>query len=787
MQSVRTPWVTPVVAGSFCALLLILLPACSGITHNPPSSATPPQTFQLTVKKTGTGTGTVTSAPSGVNCGSSCTGTFNASTQVTLTASPSAGSQFNGWSGACSGTKTCVVTVSSDTSVTANFAIATVPTATLTVALAGTGSGTVTSSPTGINCGTGCSSSFNVGTQVTLTATPAAGSTFAGWSGGCSGTAASCVVTLNGATSVTATFNTIPQYALTVTTSGQGTVTSTPTGITCPSTCSANFTSGTPVTLLATAAAGYNFAGWGGACSGTASTCNVTMSGNQSVSATFTVASGLNSLNHIIFLAQENRSFDHYFGELRKYWADNGYPDQSFDGLPQFNPTPGPSPTNPTCDNNNPGGPPFGNCTVDNNSPIITSFHLITQCIENPSPFWDESHYNLDWANPLIDPSTPPGPPMNGFVSVTAHDSKDIIQGPPPGGPYYDTLGQRVMGYYDGGNPNDPSDPGDLNYYYFMASNFATSDRFFNPVMSRTEPNRHYLIGATSQGEVYPVGSTPQSTELTVPPIFEALQSAGITWKIYVNPAGTTCSGPPYQASCLIQYSYVKDFEWGKTVIPTQYPGNIGTIGSPGTCGASPCDFENDLANGTLPQVVQIEPASQAGLDEHGSDDDRYPINIQSGAAYVASIINSVMQSSSWADSAFILTYDEYGGLFDHVPPQPATPPDSLTTPIDLQPGDVCYGDTTDPICNFGWTGYRVPLIVVSPFARKNYVSHTVMDETAILKLIEKRFGVSSLTARDAAQPDMTEFFDFSNPPWMTPPNPPAQNRAGACYLNQLP
>jgi phospholipase C len=76
---------------------------------------------------------------------------------------------------------------------------------------------------------------------------------------------------------------------------------------------------------------------------------------------------------------------------------------------------------------------------------------------------------------------------------------------------------------------------------------------------------------------------------------------------------------------------------------------------------------------------------------------------------------------------------------------------------------------------------------VISPYTKKNYVSHTVADSTAILKLIETRFNVPALTKRDAAQMDMTEFFDFTNPPWMTPPDPPAQVTNGACYVNKLP
>jgi phospholipase C len=111
--------------------------------------------------------------------------------------------------------------------------------------------------------------------------------------------------------------------------------------------------------------------------------------------------------------------------------------------------------------------------------------------------------------------------------------------------------------------------------------------------------------------------------------------------------------------------------------------------------------------------------------------------------------------------------------------------PDGIP-PSDLQPGDVCTS-ASGPTCDFVYTGYRVPLIVISPFTKKNYVSHTTADLTAILKLIETRFNVPALTKRDAAQMDMSEFFDFVNPPWATPPSPPAQNVSGPCYLDHLP
>ena len=388
----------------------------------------------------------------------------------------------------------------------------------------------------------------------------------------------------------------------------------------------------------------------------------------------------------------------------------------------------------------------------------MKSFKLLTQCTENTSPSWNESH--VDWD--LNDPIGKTKALLNGFVYTAAHDARAIG--------YFDTNGVRAMGYYKAH---------DLNYYYFMASNFGTSDRWFSPVMSRTHPNREYLVAATSQGTVYPLGTNANdSNPLTATTIFQLLQSAGITWKIYVNPINSGCSGPPYAPACLLQSSYIKSFQWGQG-IPANFPASIGTIGVPNS------DFDNDVKNGTLPQVAQIEPASNAGLDEHPTNSDLAPSQTQRGAAYVASIVNELMASSSWKDSAFILTYDEAGGIYDHVSPVAAVSPDGIK-PVDLQPGDICTVNT-GPICDFTYTGYRVPLIVISPFAKKNYVSHTAADFTAILKLIETRFNLASLTARDAAQMDMTEFFDFTSPPWLIPPKPPVQKTGDACYLNTLP
>ena len=241
--------------------------------------------YPLNVLKTGTGSGTVTSSPAGINCGSDCTETYYAGTVVTLTAAADAGSAFAGWSGACTGSGNCVVTVDAAKSVTAAF---TLNPNTLTVTKDGNGSGTLTSSPAGINCGLTCAASYDSNTVVALTATPSTGSAFTGWSGACTGTGA-CNVTMDAAKSVTATF-TLNTFTLSVSKSGNGSgiVTSSPTGINCGATCSADYNFNTTVTLTPAPSAGSAFSGWGGACSGTGA-CIVTIDAAKSVSASFTL------------------------------------------------------------------------------------------------------------------------------------------------------------------------------------------------------------------------------------------------------------------------------------------------------------------------------------------------------------------------------------------------------------------------------------------------------------------------------------------------------------------
>ncbi|HVY77798.1 MAG TPA: substrate-binding domain-containing protein, partial [Solirubrobacterales bacterium] len=249
---------------------------------------TPVSKFGLKVSKTGSGAGTVSSSPVGINCGSTCEAEFDSGKDVTLTALADAGSEFSGWSGAgCTGTGTCKVTMSAAKEVTATFGL---EQRALKVSKSGSGSGTVTSSPSGIDCGVTCETDFDYGTAVTLSAAASPGSNFVGWSGaGCSGTG-SCVVTLTDAASVDAQFATIGQSTLSITKSGigSGPVTSSPAGIDCRGVCQASFATGATVTLQASLNPGTKAVTWTG-CDAIvgANECEVVLGANRVVNADF--------------------------------------------------------------------------------------------------------------------------------------------------------------------------------------------------------------------------------------------------------------------------------------------------------------------------------------------------------------------------------------------------------------------------------------------------------------------------------------------------------------------
>ena len=274
-------------------------------------------TYALQVTKTGAGAaqGTVTSNVPGIQCGPVCEAPFASGATVTLSASAAAGTVFGGWGGACTGTApTCTLAMSQVRTVTAAFN-PTQQTLTLTVDRGATSAaGSVSSSPAaaGLPCSTPttagtpsrtCTANFPFESAVTLMAAPAGGSVFTGWGGECAGTATTCTVTMTAARSVTASFAPEPsRYRLTVELSraapdATGEVESSPDGIDCTvpakaadddNSCSATYRRGTKVKLKASAGRDSTFLGWGGACTGTASTCTVSMSAARTVTASFT-------------------------------------------------------------------------------------------------------------------------------------------------------------------------------------------------------------------------------------------------------------------------------------------------------------------------------------------------------------------------------------------------------------------------------------------------------------------------------------------------------------------
>jgi hypothetical protein len=270
-NSVFTGWGGGCSGTANCALTLTR-PANVSANFDPkPPPPTP--TVTLTVIASGSGRGVVASDPAGINCGKTCRADFAQGSRITLSATADEGFVFTSWSGSCTGTAPCTITLDRATSVTADFA----PSATLTIRR--DGNGTVHSDPAGIDCGATCEVAFAQGTDVTLTAQGGRDSFFAGWNRPCSGTE-SCRLTLKQNTTVSAVFTQYPTLNLTVTgDKGAGLVTSAPSGISCSASCTAAFPPGTAVTLTVSATSDPIGVVWGGACSGGSLTCVVKLAG----------------------------------------------------------------------------------------------------------------------------------------------------------------------------------------------------------------------------------------------------------------------------------------------------------------------------------------------------------------------------------------------------------------------------------------------------------------------------------------------------------------------------
>ena len=364
----------------------------------------------------------------------------------------------------------------------------------------------------------------------------------------------------------------------------------------------------------------------------------------------------------------------------------------------------------------------------------VQSFKLNDQCVEDFSPDWLESHgaYNRD------DPASSNWL-GNGFVHITAGFSQ-FANSQNDHHHYFDVRGERNMGYYD---------ESILPFYYFLASQFATSDRFFSPIPSNSPPNRFAELAATTAGYAH------QPPQLDVKTIFQLLDNAGVSWKVYYSDVSS--SGTPLTT--------LTNFVWGAQHADVKHLAPVDCTNATTPCASGQTDYFTDLKSGSFPSVALIEPGFESGRDEHPGNP------VQLGAVYDMKLIQGFMASPIWKDSVFFLTYDEAGGFYDHVQPMTAVQPDGIA-PKDLLP--------KDPAGDFTRTGFRIPLMVVSPYTKPHFVSHQPSDTTSILRFIEQRFNLPNLTKRDSAQPDL-DYFDFTKAVWATPPTLPNQPADAAC------
>jgi len=370
---------------------------------------------------------------------------------------------------------------------------------------------------------------------------------------------------------------------------------------------------------------------------------------------------GFEKIQHVIWIIQENHSFDNYFGTF-----------PNADGLP-------PS----TCLPELPGS-----------KQCVKPFHM-----PPGQPLLDLEH-SWETAQAAYDHGT-----MDGFVWVE-------------GSPY-------TMGYYD---------QTDIPNYWMYAHQFTLCDRFFSSEMTGSSPNHVFTVAAQSQ-EINNIGSLEQledemdnSEGFPFESIVKNFGNKNISWKYYVE----TQPKPPEWESVNAGLARLAFPDPRGFTLWNPMPGfkSIRDDDSRMNRLVSLDDYYKDLQEGTLPQFAWIIPDFQ--------DSEHPPEPLDQGMWYVTRIINALMKSPDWGSTAVFLTWDDYGGFYDHVPP----------------PEVDAYG-----------YGPRVPMLVISPYAKRDYVSHYTYDFTSVLKFIEERWSLPHLTARDDRANDMRDCFNFDRPP----------------------
>jgi phospholipase C len=330
----------------------------------------------------------------------------------------------------------------------------------------------------------------------------------------------------------------------------------------------------------------------------------------------------------------------------------------------------------------------------------------------------------------------------------------------------------------------------DLPFYYGLARTFPLADRWFSSCLGPTFPNRRFLIAGTAHGLI---DDAPYNL-LDYPPagtIFDMLTRHGISWANY-HPA--TADQPQWhhyarhkrkmtrrrllaigRSLPAAPANMAKDLQFTADVFPVginRYMQHVHGIDQ----------FFTDAAGGTLPGFSIVDPDFDSYSEEN-------PQDIRKGESFAAEVINAAMHGQGWPHTLLIWVYDEHGGYYDHVPPPAAIPPDEVEgrsmigskgrLEALLQPVFPRLVRSKKNLVKgphqYDRYGFRVPAVIVSPYARPDYVCSEILDHTSVLKLVEEKWNLPALTARDAAASTPLGALDLSAPPaFLQAPSLPA-------------
>jgi phospholipase C len=435
--------------------------------------------------------------------------------------------------------------------------------------------------------------------------------------------------------------------------------------------------------------------------------------------------SDLGAIEHVVFLMQENRSFDHYFGSYRGVKGFDDHPPGSRGVFEQAWP----------------GGP----------ASSVLPFHLDTtstdaECTYDLSHAWDVQH--RCWNNGAMD----------RFVATHVDPQ---VEGP--------ANGVLTMGYYT---------RQDLGFYYALADAFTIGDGYHSSVMGPTGPNRLYaLSGTIDPGGLRggpAIGNGGSNTQFAVSwrTMPEQLEGAGVSWKTYNPPGRSYQPSNPY--ALVVSDNILLSFK--------QYQDPSSALYQKAFVPVYPRDFVRDVAHDTLPQVAWIMPPN--GYDEHP------PAAPPLGMMFAHDVLDTLVSNPKiWAKTVLFIMHDENDGFFDHVPP-PTPPPGTPGEYLRTDPLSPDAGGIAGPI----GLGFRVPLLVVSPFSRGGYVCSDTFDHTSQLKFLETRFGVRAPNVsawRRNVVGDLTSTLQFDSPDTIVPRLPVTLGRrdprvVGQCNATQL-